>query len=186
MTPIDHRTARRAEIERDHRLVTTALVGALRQILQRATTTGTDPEHLWQYVQDALETSRENFRRLNNARINLRAARFSQRFDDSTALPQALVCYRHRGNYRGEFRSMVTLGALLGRSQEVADVVVRPGETPGFAEDLHLRGELWTFELKDSIHVFTTPHCPCNAALARLRPPPAVIRVRDESTSPVP
>jgi hypothetical protein len=31
MTPPDRRTARRAEIERDHRLVTATLVGALRQ-----------------------------------------------------------------------------------------------------------------------------------------------------------
>jgi hypothetical protein len=185
VTPIDRRTARRAEIERDHRLVTAALVGALRRILHRATTTDTDPEHLWQHVQDALETSRENFRRLNNARINLRAARFAQRFDDSTALPQAMVCYRHRGNYRGEFRSMAALGALLRRSLEVPGVVTRPQETPGFAEDLHLRGELWTFELADSIHVFTTPQTPSDVALARLRPPRTVGCTRNESTSPV-
>ena len=185
MTPIDRRTARRAELERDHRLVTAALVGALRQILQRATTTATDPEHLWQDVQGALETSRENFRRLNNARINMRAARFAQRFDDSMALPQALVCYRHRGNYRGEFRSMAALGALLRRSREAPEVVVSPQETAGFAEDLHLRGELWTFDLDDSIHVFTTPHSPRDAALVRLRPPRAAVRVCDESTSTV-
>ncbi len=185
MIPVDRRTARRAEIERGHHLVTAALVGALRRILQRATTSDTDPEHLWQHVQGTLETSRENFRRLNNARINLRATRFAQRFDDSMALPQALACYRHRGNYRGEFRSMAALGALLRRSREVPEVVVRQQETSGFAEDLHLRGELWTFEFDDSIHVFTTPHSPSDAALARLRPPRAVVRVCGESTSPV-
>ena len=185
MTAIDRRTARRAEIERDHLLVTTALVGALRRILHRATKTDTDPEHLWQHVQGALETSRENFRRLNNARINLRAARFAQRFDDSTTLPQALACYRHRGNYRGEFRSMAALGALLRRSREASEVVVRSQETSGFAADLHLRGELWTFNLDDAIHVFTAPHSPSDAALARLRPPRAVVCGGDESTSPV-
>ena len=185
MTPIDRRTARRAEIERDHRLVTATLVGALRRILHRATTTDTDPEHVWQHVQDALETSRENFRRLNNARINLRAARFAQRFEDSTALPQAMACYRHRGNYRGEFRSMAALGALLRRSLDLPGVVMRPQETSGFAEDLHLRGELWTFDLADSIHVFTTPHSPSDAALARLRPPRAAGCPRDQSTLPV-
>lgn len=185
MTPIDRRTARRAEIERDHRLVTAALVGALRRILHRATTTDTDPEHLWQHVQGALDTSCENYRRLNNARINMWAARFAQRFDDSTALPQAMACYRHRGNYRGEFRSMAALGALLRRSLEVPEVVVRHQETSGFAEDLHLRGELWTFDLDDAIHVFTTPHSPSDAALARLRPPRGVVRVGDDFTSPV-
>lgn len=185
MIPIDRRTARRAEIERDHYLVTAALVGTLRRILHCTPTTDADPEHLWQHIQGALETSRENFRRLNNARINLRAARFAQRFDDSTALPQALACYRHRGNYRGEFRSMAALGALLRRSREVPEAVVGPQETSGLAEELHLRGELWTFDLEDSIHVFTTPHSPSDAALARLRPPRAVVRVRNESTSPV-
>ena len=145
MTPIDRRTARRAEIERDHRLMTAALVGALRRILHRATTTDTAPEHLWQHVQVALETSRENFHRLNNARINARATRLAQRFDDSMALPQALACYRHRGNYRGEFRSMPALGALLRRSREVPGEVMPHQETSGFAEELHLRGELWTF-----------------------------------------
>jgi len=63
--------------------------------------------------------------------------------------------------------------------------VVSPQETSGFAEDLHLRGELWTFDLDDSIHVFTTPHGASDAALARLRPPRAVVCVCDESTSPV-
>ena len=184
MTPIDRRTARRAEIERDHRLVTAALVGALRRILHRATTTDTDPEHLWQHVQGALDTSCENYRRLNNARINLRAARFAQRFDDSMALPQAMACYRHRGNYRGEFRSMAALGALLRRSLEGPEFVVSP-QMSGFAEDLHLRGELWTFDLDDAIHVFTTPHSASDAALARLRPPRGVVRVGDDFTSPV-
>ena len=184
MTPIDRRTARRAEIERDHHLVTAALVGALRRILHRATTTDTDPEHLWQHVQDALETSRENFRRLNNARINLRAARFAQRFEDSTALPQAMACYRHRGNYRGEFRSMAALGALLSRSRVDPEDLTHPHEAKGLAEHLHLRGELWTFELEDSVHVFTTPNGPSDIALARLRPPSTTARLRDESTSP--
>ena len=185
MTPTDCRTARRAEIERDHLLVTAALVGALRRILHRATSTATDPEHLWQHVQGALERSRETFRRLNSARVNLRADRFAQRFDDSVALPQAMACYRHRGNYRGEFRSMATLGALLRRSRETSEFVVRPQETSSCAEDLHLRGELWTFELGDAIHVFTTPDSASDVALARLRPPRAITRVGDGST-PVP
>jgi len=162
VTPIDRRTARRAEIERDHRLVTAALVGALRRILQRATTTATDPEHLWQHVQGALDTSCENYRRLNNARINMRAARFAQRFDDSMALPQAMACYRHRGNYRGEFRSMAALGALLRRSLEAPEIVALMQETSRFAEDLHLRGELWTIARDGLVHVFRGPSTSAN------------------------
>lgn len=182
MSPLDRRTARRAELERDHRLVTAALVGALRRITHSATTTSTDPEHLWVRVQDALDVSREVFRQANSRRINLRAARAAQRFDDSKTPPEALACYRHRGNYRGEFPSMAMLGTLLRRSREPDDATHSP-ESSGFAEELHLRGELWTLELEGSIHVFTTPHGPSDVALARLRPPPLAVRVHDESTS---
>ena len=184
MTPLDRRTARRAEIDRDHRLVTAALVGALRRITHDATTIDADPAHLWQDVQGAIEASREVFRRLTNARINLRADRMAQHFDDSKPLPEALACYRHRGNYRGEFRSMAALGALLSRSREATEDLPRPRDAAGLAEQLHLRGELWTFELEDSIHVFTTPRSPSDAALARLRPSLTTVRVRDEPTSP--
>ena len=38
------------------------------------------------------------------------------------------------------------------------------------AEALHLRGELWTFELEDHIHVFTTPASPSDLALALISP----------------
>jgi hypothetical protein len=173
MTPPDRRTARRAEIERDHRLVTATLVGALRRITHNAAATIGEPEHLWAQVQEVLEDSREDFRRLNNARINLRADR-SAEFEDSKPLPDALACYRHRGNYRGEFRSMAALGAVLSRSRDTPD---KPEPALGLAEALHLRGELWSFELDDVIHVFTTPHSLSDAALARLRPPLTALRV---------
>jgi len=184
MSPPDRRSARRAEIERDHRLVTATLVGALRRITHGAATAAGEPEPLWQQVQAALAASREDFRRLNNARINLRAERGAG-FDDSRPLPDALACYRHRGNYRGEFRSMAALGAVLSRSRVTPD---RPPQAAaGLAEALHLRGELWTFELDDAVHVFTTPHSPSDVALARLRPPPTAVRVvapGDEPASP--
>ena len=185
MTPPDRRTARRAEIERDHRLVTATLVGALRRITQNAATTIGEPEQLWQQVEAALEDSREDFRRLNNARINLRAER-SAAFEDSKPLPDALACYRHRGNYRGEFRSMAALGAVLSRSRDTPD---KPQPAVGLAEALHLRGELWTFELDDVIHVFTTPHSPSDDALARLRPPRTAVRIvahGNQPESPIP
>lgn len=183
MSPPDRRTARRAEIERDHRLVTATLVGALRRITHNAATTSGEPEHLWQQVEAALEASHEAFRRLNNARINLRADRGAT-FYDSKPLPDALACYRHRGNYRGEFRSMAALGAVLSRSRDTLD---KPQPAVGLAEALHLRGELWTFELDDVIHVFTTPGSPSDAALARLRPPLTAVRIvahRNQPESP--
>ena len=185
MTPSDRRTARRAEIERDHRLVTATLVGALRRMTHNAATAVGEPEHLWQQVQVALEASREDFRRLNNARINLRADR-SAAFTDSKPLPAALACYRHRGNYRGEFRSMAALGAVLSRSRDTLD---KPQPAVGLAEALHLRGELWTFELDDVVHVFTTPHSLSDDALARLRPPLTAFRIvahGNQPESPVP
>lgn len=170
MTPPDRRTARRAEIERDHRLVTATLVGALRRITHNAATTVGEPEQLWQQVEAALEASREDFRRLNNARINLRADRCAA-FEDSKPLPDALACYRHRGNYRGEFRSMAALGAVLSRSRDTLD---KPQPAVGFAEALHLRGELWTFEHAGSVYVFSQPGSPSDSALAeRHMPDPA-------------
>ena len=105
MTSMDRRAARHTEIERDHRLVALSLAAALRRIARETGPAGVDPERLWQRVEDTLEQSRDAYRRLNNARINLRAQRGAQ-FDDSQPLPAALGCYRHRGNYRGVFRSM--------------------------------------------------------------------------------
>ena len=48
----------------------------------------------------------------------------------------------------------------------------------GLAEVLHLRGELWTFELDGVVHVFTTPHSPSDDALAPLRPPLTACKAR--------
>jgi hypothetical protein len=187
VTLLDRRAARRAEIDRDYRVVSAALVGALRRISQSATAIDADPEHLWQRVQGALEASREVFRRMNNMRINLRADRIPHH-DDSMPLPDALTCYRHRGNYRGEFRSMAALGALLGRSREPTEGSTGSRAATELAEELHIRGELWTFEIGDSVHVFTTPRSPSDAALARLRPPLTAVRVTacDEPASPPP
>ena len=183
MSSLDRRATRRAEIERDHRLVTATLTGALRQILRNTETARADPELLWQHLQSALTASRETYRQLDNARINLRARRGTM-FDDSLPLPGALSHYRHRGNYRGEFRSMAVLGAVLSRSRDPLDATPRPRDPAGFAEELHLRGELWTFEHEDSIHVFTTPRSPSDAALARLRPPLTIAHVCNESNLP--
>lgn len=181
MTSLDRRSARRAEIDRDHRLVAATLVAELRRI-SRPTAAGLDPERLWQQANHAVEASREAFRRLNNARINLRAVQFAQDFDDSTTLPEALAHYRHRGNYRGEFPSMSVLSIALRRSG-VTTEAVHSQESMGLAEELHLRGELWTFELADVIHVFTAPQSPSDVALGR-RPPPRTSGPGQEGSPP--
>lgn len=175
MTSLDRRTARRAELERDHGLVTSTLVNALRQIVRNTAATPVDPEQLWRLLQDALATNREAFRRLTNTRINLRAHR-SPTFDDSTPLPEFLLGYRHRGNYRGSFRSMAILGALLSRTRGCPDDIQPQPDPATLAEALHLRGELWTFVLEDHIHVFTTPASPSDLALAQIRPSPTLPR----------
>ena len=165
MTSMDRRAARHAEIERDHRLVALSLAAALRRIARETGPAGVDPERLWQRVEDALEQSRDAYRRLNNARINLRAQRGAQ-FDDSQSLPAALGCYRHRGNYRGVFRSMTALGVLLRRTRDMPGDGMHDGGAADIAQRLHLRGELWTFEYDGSVHVFSQPGSASDAALA--------------------
>ena len=171
MTAMDRRAARHAEIERDHRLVTMSLAATLRRIARETEPAGADPERLWRRVEDALEQSRDACRRLNNARINLRAERCTE-FDDSQPLPAALGCYRHRGNYRGVFRSMTALGVLLRRARGMAGDWLHDGGAADIARELHLRGELWTFEHAGSVHVFSQPGSSSDAALAT-RPLPA-------------
>ena len=165
MTSLDRRAARHAEIERDHRLVAMSLAAVLLCIVRETGPAGVDPERLWQRVEGALEQSRDAYRHLNNARINLRAQRCAE-FDDAHPLPAALRCYRHRGNYRGVFRSMTALGVLLRRARGIPGDGMHDGGAADIAQRLHLRGELWTFEHDGSVHVFSQPGSPSDAALA--------------------
>jgi len=171
MTSMDRRAARTAEIERDHQLVAMTLAAALRRIARETEPDGSDPVRLWRRVEEALEQSREACRRLNNARINLRAQRGAQ-FDDARPLPAALQCYRHRGNYRGVFPSMIALGVLLRRARGVPGDGLHDGGAADIARRLHLRGELWTFKHAGALHVFSQPGSPSDAALAA-QPDPA-------------
>lgn len=158
----ESRAARRAEVERDGRLLTAMLVHDLRQLLQGAVAEEVDPEHLMRLVDVKVMAGRDAHRRLTHMRINLRAERAAE-WSDSRPLPDVLACYRHRGNYRGESRSMAALGVLLAPD---TPAVSDPGN---FAQDLHLRGEIWTFELEGTVHVFTTPGSRSDLVLARLR-----------------
>lgn len=167
MTPQHRLAARHAEIERDHQVITAALVAGLRRIA-RDTEAGVDPEDVVQRVEDTIAESHAAYRRLNDARINLRGQRNVQ-WNDSEGLPAPLVWYRHRGNYHGKFASMAALGVLLSQAWSVGDDLADRADSASVAEELHLRGELWTFEHDGALHVFSKPATAGDAALARLR-----------------
>lgn len=164
MIAAGRRSPRRAEVERDGQLVTAKLIHDLQRVLHGETGRGADPEHLWQVIDGKLAASRDVHRSLTRARVTLRAQRATS-WDDSRPLPAALACYRHRGNYRGGFRSMAAIGVLLGPSSQSA---ARP-DPVAIAHELHLRGELWTFEFAGLVHVFTTPGSNSDKALSLLQ-----------------
>lgn len=164
MSAAGRRSPRRAEVERDGQLVTAKLIDDLRRILDGEARRGAYPEHLWQVIDGRLAASRDAHRSLTRARVGLRAQR-AIAWDDSRPLPVALVYYRHRGNYRGGFRSMTAIGVLLGPCGQGAP---RP-DPAALAHELHLRGELWTFEFAGLVHVFTTPGSNSDRALALLQ-----------------
>ena len=169
MTPHDRCAARYAEIERDHHVVVAALIAGLRRIA-RDTEAEADPEDVCQRVEDAIAESRAACRRLNDARINLRGQRNAP-WNDSQVLPAPLVWYRHHGNYHGEFASMAALGVVLSQAWSVGDDVADRADAASIAEELHLRGELWTFVHDGALHVFSKPASASDAALARPRAP---------------
>lgn len=167
MTPLDRCVARRAEIERDHQVVAAAFIAGLRRIALD-TAAEVDLEAVCQRVEETIAESRAAYRRLNDARINLRGRR-NARWDDTAGLPAPLAWHRHRGNYHGEFPSMAALGVLLSRTWSVGDDVADRTDAASIAEELHLRGELWTFVHDGCLHVFAKPASASDGALARLR-----------------
>lgn len=162
------RQARRAEVDRDGRLVTATLTAELRRLLHGLAAQGDDPAHLWQLVEGKVAASRELLRLVTHTRICRRAERAAT-WSDSRPLPDELACYRHRGNYRGVFLSMAALGVILAPSHPTFGTA-RP-DPATIARDLHVRGELWTFELAGGVHVFTTPGSHSDEVLAQHRPP---------------
>ncbi len=168
MTPHDRRAARHAEIERDHQVVAAVLVAGLLRIA-RGTEAETDPEDVCQRVEDTIAEIRAAYRRLNDARINLRGQR-NVRWDDSQVLPAPLIWYRHHGNYHGDFASMAAIGVLLSQTWSVGDDLADRDDAASVAEELHLRGELWTFVHDGALHVFSKPASASDAALARPQP----------------
>ena len=157
------RAARRLEIDRDHRLVSTGLVREVSRLLVEEP--GADPEALIERIEATLAASRADYQRLNNARINLRGER-GVAFADSASLPAELAVYGHRGNYHGAHVSMAALGLVLGPLVGLPDGEAGRHTAAALAEELHRRCEIWTLEQGGVVHVFARPGSAADKTLA--------------------
>ena len=165
------REARRAEIDRDHRLVALGFLKNLQRLVddQVARVLLDDavwPDQVLEAVQTVLAAGAAEHRHLNDERINLRGHRGAT-FEDTAPLPEVLAAYRHRGNYHGAFATMGDAGRVLLLELELPEGWVDRGLGVMLAEMLHRRGELWTFERNGAIHVFCRPGSPADQALSR-------------------
>lgn len=159
----ERREARRAEIERDSRVVAEALGDELDHIARSAISLR--PEQIWAAMIEAVSRSWTAHRALNDARINLRGQRYAEH-TDSVPLPASLQWFRHHGNYRGAFPSMADVGDDL-RVLLSGDPHLDEGACAAVARDLHLRGEIWTIELAGAVHVFGRPGSDADDLLKR-------------------
>ncbi|MBP9919600.1 MAG: hypothetical protein KBF43_13510 [Dermatophilaceae bacterium] len=165
------REARRAEIDRDHRLVALGFLKNLQRLVddQLARVLLDDavwPDQVLEAVQAVHEAGAAEHRHLNDERINLRGQRGAT-FEDTAPLPEVLGAYRHRGNYHGAFATMGDAGRVLLLELELPEGWVDRGLGVMLAEMLHRRGELWTFERNGAVHVFCRPGSPADQALSR-------------------
>lgn len=158
------RAARRLEIDRDHRLVARALAREVTRVL--AEEGDGHPELLMERLEAALAVSRADYQRLNDARINLRAARGAS-FEDTVPLPAALDSYGHRGNYHGAHDSIDALGLLLGPLVGLPEGDAGGSTAAALTEALHLRCEIWTLERGGVVHVFARPGSDADRVLSR-------------------
>jgi hypothetical protein len=156
------REAHRAEIERDHRLVSLSFLHDLetlvddelaRLMVEHASAA---PFLLLEKVEALVATCREDLVRLNNERIELRAERHRERAD-LVPLPEVLAAFRHRGNYHGAFATVADLGRALGAGFGLPEAWMHSTAAAALAEALHRRGEIWTFERNGAVHVFGKP-----------------------------
>lgn len=166
LSSAERRAARHAEIDRDARVVAEALHDALRRLAAPGAVQA--PDLLWARTLEAVEASRAAHRALNNARITLRARRYTSH-DDSAPLPASLRWFRHHGNYRGAFGSMAELGNCLRGVLGIA-AGLPPAARVTIARELHLRGDIWTIEHEGAVHVFGRPGSSADLFLASERP----------------
>lgn len=165
------REAHRAEIERDHRLVSLGFLQALERLLDdelarlMVEQNGAAPFLLLERVEAVVTDTHVDLRCLDKLRTDLRAAR-GVNYADRRPLPEALAMYRHRGNYHGAFATMADLGGALGLGLGLPDAWMTPLVAAALAEGLHRRGEVWTFERSSIIHVFCKPQSTAERVLA--------------------
>ncbi|MBA3546784.1 MAG: hypothetical protein H0T76_09905 [Nannocystis sp.] len=165
------REARRAEIDRDHRLVALGFLKNLQRLVddQVARVLLDDavwPGQVFEAVQAALVAGAEEHRHLNDERINLRGDRCAT-FKDTAPLPEVLAAYRHRGSYHGAFATMGDAGRVLLLELGLPEAWVDRGLGVMLAEALHRRGEVWTFERNGAVHIFARPRSQADQALTR-------------------
>ena len=164
------REAHRAEIERDHRLVSLGLLHNLESLVDDELArlmvehASAAPFLLLEKVEALVATCREDLVRLNNERIELRAERGREQAD-LVSLPEVLAAFRHRGNYHGAFASMADLGRALGTGGGLPEAWLHTSATAALAEALHRRGEIWTFERSGAVHVFCKPRSTADRVL---------------------
>lgn len=164
------REARRAEIERDHRLVSLGLLQTLETLVDEELArlmrehASAAPYLLLEQIEAVAATHREDLARLGEARLECRVA--NQSHANTTPLPDVLAALRHRGNYHGAFASMADLGRALGSGIGLPEAWVEPAAATALASALHRRREIWTFERSGAIHVFGTPGTTADRVLA--------------------
>lgn len=171
--PTQHYSVTVAEIDRDQRMIVLALLRALTTLstaqITRVLASGRvgDPLDLCQQLESLIATSRDHYRRLNNARIN-RRGRASRHPSTDPATPVALRPFARNGDYAGSFdelrsvtRSVLPAGALPSEFERYFDL-------DGLALDLHLDGALWTLDHDGKIHAFRCPRDPAPRPPAEL------------------
>lgn len=164
------REARRAEIDRDHRLVALGFLKNLQRLVDDHVARvllddSVWPDQVFEAVQAALAEGVADHRYLNDERINLRGHRCAT-FEDTAPLPELLAAYRHRGNYHGAFATMGDVGCVLLLGLGLPEGWADRGLGVMLAERLHRHGELWSFTRHGAVHVFCRSRSPADQALA--------------------
>lgn len=150
-----------AEIDRDHRMIALALLRRLTALstdqFTRALASGRlgDPLDLCQQIEALLATSRAQYRRLNDARINRRGR--SPGAPTDAAAPAALRPFTRNGAYGGCYDDLRALARDVLPADILPPQLERYLDLDALALDLHLDGALWTLDHDGKLHIFRCP-----------------------------
>lgn len=148
-----------AEIDRDHRMIVLALLRRLAALstdqLTHVLANGRvgDPLELCQELEALLATSRAQYRRLNNARIQRRGRASSL---DPNA-PAALRPFTRNGPYAGAYDDLRALARSVLPDDSRWAKLGPYLDLDTLALELHLDGALWTLDHHGKIHAFRCP-----------------------------